>query len=290
MRLIPSTVCKALASCAAVACLAAPAWAATVVTDANFNSGTFADAGLFDFSLQRNPTVRANVGVGGSTGLEFGNNGGAVTASMTIGSTATFSMYGEYNGNSGNNGSAMSFGWTRATTEFNSFSGAGTGVTAADTILVGLARTADGGFSLGAANGATGAVGGTGTYFGNTVASLTSGNWYRLEGTITYDPVTGTFTFVNVSLDDFGADGTGEVTANVLSGTGKTIVVPDFGTVGRGIFATNQDRGVFYTDNYYLAVTPEPTVSMLLVLGGVALVGRRRRPGCASQSPETAPA
>jgi hypothetical protein len=290
MRLTPSTVCKALASCAALACLAAPAWAATVVTDANFNSGTFADAGLFDFSLQRNPTVRANVGVGGSTGLEFGNNGGAVTASMTIGSTATFSMYGEYNGNSGNNGSAMSFGWTRATTEFNSFSGAGTGVTAADTILVGLARTADGGFSLGAANGATGAVGGTGTYFGNTVASLTSGNWYRLEGTITYDPVTGTFTFVNVSLDDFGADGTGEVTANVLSGTGKTIVVPDFGTVGRGIFATNQDRGVFYTDNYYLAVTPEPTVSMLLVLGGVALVGRRRRPGCANQSPETAPA
>lgn len=290
MRLTPSTVCKALASCTVLACLAAPAWAATVVTDANFNSGTFADAGLFDFSLQRNPTVRANVGVGGSTGLEFGNNGGAVTASMTIGSTATFSMYGEYNGNAGNNGSAMSFGWTRATTEFNSFSGAGTGVTAADTILVGLARTADGGFSLGAANGATGAVGGTGTYFGNTVASLTSGNWYRLEGTISYDPVTGTFTFVNVSLDDFGADGTGEVTANVLSGTGKTVVVPDFGTVGRGIFATNQDRGVFYTDNYYLAVTPEPTVSMLLVLGGVALVGRRRRPGCASQRSERTPA
>jgi len=285
MRLTPYTICKALASCAVSACFAAPAWAATVI-DANFNSGTFANAGLFDFSLQRNPTLSANVGVGGSTGLEFGNNGGAVTASMTIGSTATFSMYGEYNGNAGVNGSAMSFGWTRAATEFNSFSGAGTGVTAADTVLVGLARTAEGGFSLGAANGATGAVGGVGTYFGNTVTSLTSGNWYRLEGTINYDPVTGTFTFVDVSLDDFGADGTAEVTANVLSGTGKTVVVPDFGTVGRGIFATNQDRGVFYTDNYYLAVTPEPTVPMLLVLGAVALVGRRRRPGRVSPCSE----
>lgn len=288
MLLSSSTVCKALASCAVFACLSAPAWAATVI-DANFNSGTFANAGLFDFSLQRNPTLSANVGVGGSTGLEFGNNGGAVTASMTISSTVTFSMYGEYNGNGGVNGSAMSFGWTRATTEFNSFSGAGTGVTAADTILVGLARTTDGGFSLGAANGATGAVGGAGTYFGNTVTSLTSGNWYRLEGTITYDAVTGTFTFVDVSLDDFGADGTGEVQANVLSGTGKTVVVPGFGTVGRGIFATNQDRGVFYTDNYYMAVTPEPTVSMLLALGGLVLVGRRRRLVRGSLSPEGTP-
>lgn len=288
MLLSPSTVCKALASCAVFACLSAPAWAATVI-DANFNSGTFANAGLYDFSLQRNPTLSANVGVGGSTGLEFGNNGGAVTASMTISSTVTFSMYGEYNGNAGVNGSAMSFGWTRANTEFNSYSGAGTGVTAADTILVGLARTSDGGFSLGAANGATGAVGGTGTYFGNSVATLTSGNWYRLEGTITYDAVTGTFTFVDVSLDDFGADGSGEVAANVLSGTGKTVVVPGFGTVGRGIFATNQDRGVFYTDNYYMAITPEPTVPMLLVLGGLALVGRRRRPVRGKLSPEAAP-
>lgn len=277
MLLSTSPLCRALVSCAVLACLSAPAWAATVI-DASFNTGTFADAGLFDFSLQRNPTVRANVGVGGSTGLEFGNNGGAVTTSMTISSTTTFSMYGEYNGNANTNGSAMSFGWTRATTEFNSYSGVGTGVTAADTILVGLARTSDGGFSLGAANGATGAVGGTGTYFGNTVASLTSGNWYRLEGTVNYDAVTGTFSFVNVSLDDFGADGSAEVTANVLSGTGKTVVVPDFGTVGRGIFATNQDRGVFYTDNYYMAITPEPAVPMLLVLGGLAWVGRRRRP------------
>jgi hypothetical protein len=226
MFISPSTVRKTLASCAVIACLSAPAMAATVVINTDFNSGTFASAGLFDYSLQRNPTLVAGVGVGGSTGLDFNNNGGAVTASMTIGSTATFSMFAEYNGNANTNGSAMSFGWTKAIAEFNSYSGAGTGVTAADTVLVGLARTSTGGFSLGAANGATGAVGGTGTLFGNAVTSLTSGNWYRFEGTISYDATTGTFTFVDLSLDDFGADGTEEVTADLLSGTGKTVVGP----------------------------------------------------------------
>lgn len=281
MRVSPLKLRPFLGSLALFISMAGSATASTTILNANFNSGTFASAGLVDFSSQRNPTLQAGLGVGGSGALDFDNNGASVTASMTIITTATFSMMGEFvpHANSFANGGAMGFGWTKAAGEFNAYSGVGTGVTAADTVLVGLARTPTNGFSLSAANGATGALNGEAGAFGNSIAALTAGNWYMLTGTVQYNSTTGTFTFVDVSLSDYGADGTTLVTANLLSGSGKSVVAPNFGSTGRAIFATNRDRGVQYTDNYSLVAVPEPSIPAFLVLGGLAMLIRRRREG-----------
>lgn len=255
---------------------------AVTIINADFNSGTFADAGLYDFSNQVNPTLIAGIGVGGTTGLDFANNGGSATASMTILTTASFSMFGQFSVNAltagRTDGSAMSFGWTKAAEPFRLFQGninGSTAVATTDTVMVGLARTATGGFSLGFGNGGTSAV--NSNLFGNSVATLVEDNWYRLEGTIQYNASTGTFTFIDISLDDFGADGTSEATANLLYGTGSTLTVAGFGTTGRAIWANNSDRGIHYMDNYYLASVPEPAVTLLLGMGGFAILLRRRR-------------
>ncbi|TLD72645.1 PEP-CTERM sorting domain-containing protein [Phragmitibacter flavus] len=285
MRPFLSYLCKPLACCALTASLLSPLTAATII-DANFNSGTFADAGLVDYSTLANPTLTAGIGVGGSTGLNFGTNGGSATASMTILTTASFSMFGQFTVNANGStatridGSAMAFGWTKASEAFRPFQGTVSGSSAVaitDTVMVGLARTATGGFSLGFGNGATELV--SRNLFGNSVTfgELTANNWYRLEGTIQYNSSTGTFTFLDVSLDDFGTNGTTEVNANLLYGTGGSLSVAGFGSTGRAIWANNLDRGVLSMDNYYLAAVPEPAAALLLGVGGFAILLRRRR-------------
>jgi hypothetical protein len=183
-------------------------------------------------------------------------------------------LFAKFNGRDAASNGGLGFGWTKATGEFNPFNGGGTGVVTADHVLVGVARTAGNGFSLAAENGTMGAMN-TNSNFGNTVALLTNGNWYRLEGTILFDAATKTFTFSSISLDDFGSAGTAEVTPNILSGTGKTVTAPTFGTTGRTVFITNNDRGFQVTDNY--TAVPEPGTAALLVAGlGMTMLRRRR--------------
>jgi hypothetical protein len=284
MRSFLPFLCKSLAFCAVLAG-GTPSLKSATIIDANFNSGTLADAGLVDYSTLNNPVLTAGIGAGGSTGLNFGNNGGAATASMSIISTASFSMFGQFSVNdlsSGRaDGSAMSFGWTKAVEPFRPFQGNVNGsstVATTDTVMVGLARTATGGFSLGFGNGGTGAV--HSNLFGNSLvfADLTASHWYRLEGTIQYNSLTGTFTFLDVSLDHFGADGSAEVEADLLYGTGGSLTVAGFGETGRAIWANNGDRGILVMDNYHLASVPEPTAAFLLGLGSFAVLFRRRRP------------
>lgn len=268
--------CKLFAWALATIAAGAPAANAAVIVNTGFEEGTFAAVGLNDFSNINNPALTAGAGTGGSTALDFGSDGAAASASRTIDAETNFRMFGKYTGAAGTSNGTMSFGWTQAAGDFNPFNGAGTGVSATDHVIVAVSRDAANAFRLGAANGAHGSIGG-GQLFGNSAPSLTGGNWYRLEGTILFNAATKTFTFNNVSLDDFGPAGTSEVTPNVLSGTGATVTASTFGTTGRALFMTNRDRGFQITDNYYAESVPEPTSLGLLSAGGLLLLGRRRR-------------
>lgn len=252
--------------------LAASSHGATV--SANFNAGTFASNGLTDLSNITTPTIGATIGTGASGGLDFGSDGASGGGSQSMFSSAYFSMMGRYNGAAGTSAGTMGFGWTRASGEFNPFSGTGTGVAVTDHVVVSVARSAGNTFTLAAANGVMGAMG-AGTLFGTTTASLISGNWYRLEGTVLFDSGTGTFTFNTVSLDDFGSAGTAEVTANILAGTGKTVTTTGFGTTGQPVFINNRDRGFQITDNF-IAV-PEPGAATLALLLAGSLCALRRK-------------
>jgi len=221
------------------------------------------------------PTLTAGAGAGGSVALDFGSDGASGGGSQTMFPSAYFSMMGRYNGNAGTSAGTMGFGWTRATGEFNPFSGIGTGVVLTDHVVVAVARNAGNTFTLAAGNGVMGAMAG-GTLFGTSTAALTSGNWYRLEGTVLFDSSTGVFTFNSVSLDDFGATGAAQVTADIISGTGKTVATAGFGTTAQPVFINNRDRGFQITDNF-IAI-PEPgTAALALLLGGTLGLARRRR-------------
>lgn len=241
-----------------------------------FEEGSFAGSGLNDFSSITAPTLTAGAGAGATTGLDFGSDGASASASRTIDAITAFSMMGRYNGNAGTANGTLSFGWTQAAVDFNPFNGTGTGVVATDHVIVGVSRIASNAFQLAAANGVHGAMSGS-NVFGTTAASLTNGNWYRLEGTIAYNSTTKVFTFTNVSLDDFGSAGTSQVTADLLSGTGATVTASTFGTTGRAVFLTNRDRGFQITDNYVADAVPEPTALALAGLGAIGLLARRRR-------------
>lgn len=274
--LLPAT---AALSVAVVASLASPA-AATLLVNTGFEEGSFAATGLTDFSNITTPALSAGAGTGGSTALDFGSDGAAAGGSRTIDALTYFSMFGKYTGSAGTSNGTMSFGWTQAAADFNPYSGAGTGVAATDTVIVAVARDAGNSFRLAAVNGTHGSINSSNnTLFGTSAAALTSGNWYRLEGTIGFNAATKAFTFTNVSLDDFGATGTTQVTADVLSGTGVSLTAPTFGTAARPVFLTNRDRGFQLTDNYVAdTVVPEPASAGLLAVGAVSLLaGRRRR-------------
>lgn len=262
------------AAAIAVVGLWAGAARGTIVVDTGFEGGSFASTGLTDFSSITGPTLQAGQGAGSSTALDFDSDGAAAGPSTTIGET-TFSMMGKFNGAAHTSSGAMSFGWTRASGEFNPFNGGGTGVVASDHVIVSLVRGASNTVRLGAVNGAHGSAA---TLFGSAAVNLTANNWYRLEGTVLYNPTTKQFTFNDVSVDDFGPTGAAEVTANVLSGTGATVTASSFGTTGRVLYMTNRDRGFELTDNYFADVVPEPgSVALTGAVGGLLLSRRRRR-------------
>ncbi len=240
-----------------------------------FEEGSYAATGLSDFSAITNPTLTAGAGAGATTALDFGSDGASGGGFQTIPASSTFSMMGRYNGSGGTSAGTMGFGFSQASAAFNPYSGIATGVVASDHVSVALTRGAGNIFSLSATTGVMGDKG-TGN-FGTTVASLTNGNWYRLEGTVLYNSGTKVFTFNNVSLDDFGASGAAEVTANLLSGTGATVTASTFGTTAQPIFVNNRDRGFQILDNF--TFVPEP--SALLMVGGSALtlLARRSRSG-----------
>ncbi len=266
-----------LKTCVAVAALGLAAGSsanAAIVLNTGFEEVSFAATGLTDFSNITVPTLTLGAGISGSKALDFGSDGASVTGSMTIAEISIFSMFGKYNGSAGTSAGTMGFGWTKATGDFNPFNGSGTGVVPTNHVTVGVARSAGNIFRLAVGNGTTGSMN---TFFGNTVGSLTSGNFYRLEGTVLYNSLTGTFTFNDVSLDDFGATGSTLVTADILSGTGQTLTVPGFGDTARGLFVTNRDRGFQVTDNYYLETVPEPVTSGMVAMGALTLLLRRRR-------------
>lgn len=266
--------------CVSIALLAAVSASTTAqaapVVNTGFEEGSFAATGLNDFSNITAPTLTAGAGTGGSTALDFGSDGAAAGASRTIDPSATFAMFGRFNGSANTSNGGMSFGWTQATGEFNPFNGSGTGVASSDHVLVGVARDAGNAFRLSAVNGAHGQMN-SANLFGTSAAALTNGNWYRLEGSIGYNPATKVFSFTNVSLDDFGAAGTSQVAADVLAGTGATVTANTFGTTARPLFMTNRDRGFQLTDNYLVDAVPEPTSAALLASAGSLLLLRRRR-------------
>ena len=274
IKTLSNTAVRA-ATFAATLMTVSAASAATFV-NTGFEEGSFAATGLSDFSTVADPTLASGMGANASTGLNNGADGAAVSGSRTIEPMTYFSMMGKFNGNNNSSNGGMSFGWTRASGEFNPFNGSGTGVASTDHVIVSLARDANNTFRLGAAHGAHGAIGG-GSLFGTAAVTFTSGNWYRLEGTVLFNSGTKTFTFNDVSVDNFGATGAAEVTPNVLSGTGATVVANTFGTTGRAVYMTNRDRGFEITDNYVAAAVPEPTAAALLVFGTIGLISRRRR-------------
>jgi hypothetical protein len=263
-------------------------WASTataaIIIDTNFSEGSYAATGLFDFSQPRDPTIGATIGVGGGPGLDFVQDGASVSASRPIDSEIRFSLFAKFNGgNTSTVTGALSFGWTKAAANYNPYSGVNTtpAVLATDHVMLGLATTSTAQrFRFSAVNGTHGAMNAA-TQFGSAEVVLTNGNWYRLEGTILYNSTTSTFTFNDISLDDFGTTGLTEVAANILTGTGKTLTVSGFGSDGRVVYSTNRDRGFSITDNYFAesitAAVPEPSSFVWLSLAGGAFFVCRRK-------------
>jgi hypothetical protein len=267
---------------AVITCAAVSGQAATITYDfntsqADFNAN-FAATGAGEWSTSAVPGWTASAGVDNTGRIQSGgNNNTAVylTASdfSTVGSSNTASIWFEarLNGSDQISGFAnLGVGFTTGTT----------GTLSSDQYFAAELKTGTGSnMRLGYRwrESSTGGNADTDEF------TLTDGNWYKLETTLTKESGTGNFSTV-VSLTDYGTTGTsaGSLVDTYSSGTfgGATTVwnATQLNSAFQG-YSQSGTGGAYGFDNFEATVIPEPGTLALFGLAGLAMTVplRRRR-------------
>lgn len=259
--------------------------AATSLIDVDFESGTLSDNNLASRG-SNSQTIGDGLGTGNpaSKGVNSNKHGALVhTTTRAIDAQISFSVDARWtSGDPVLNRQALLVGWTRHTGSFNTYEG-GT-----DTQAIGLKTTTVDGTSGDQVSFAYGNATNTsqGIALGASTATMVDGNWYRFSGTINYNGAATAgqeFTFTNLVLANIGADGLGPATT-VLSGSFTDGYVWGGGnwqtaatTAASLVVISGYQGGVSNIDNYSVTVIPEPRTALLIGLGALLLLLRRRR-------------
>lgn len=229
---------------------------------------------LGNASLQQPSTVDQTAGVGGSAGITFNNGGVSSRSEHAVTIETSFDFYFKY-GTDTRNDMFLVVGWSKLPT--NSLFG-GTSPTKDNSYYLGLERQ-NGANELGFASG----FGSGGSLLtGSPTFTLTNDDFYRFTGTIQYDSSGGEWLYTDLSLQNYGVNGT---SAGAVLASGVDLSV-DPGTDGSNIVSTgtaffnlgaNEPRGGNNFDNVLVSAVPEPTSVLLFAAGAGALLLRRQR-------------